>query len=60
LNYLIPVWAVMLGALLFGERPATTDYLAMVIILGGIALSQRVPRDRLNGRREPAARQAGR
>jgi len=57
LNYLIPLWAVLLGALMFGERPATTDYLAMVIILGGIALSQRLPRDRLNGQRELAARQ---
>jgi drug/metabolite transporter (DMT)-like permease len=43
LNYLIPVWAVVLGALLFGERPAATDYVAMAIILGGVALSQRTP-----------------
>lgn len=42
LNYLIPVWAVVLGALLFGERPTPSDYLAMAIILAGIALSQRV------------------
>lgn len=40
LNYLIPVWAVVLGAAMFGERPALTDYLAMLIILAGIAVSQ--------------------
>jgi drug/metabolite transporter (DMT)-like permease len=40
LNYLIPVWAVALGALLFGEQPSSSDYLAMLIILAGIALSQ--------------------
>ena len=36
-------WAVLLGAAVFGERPAATDYLAMAIILAGIALSQRSP-----------------
>ncbi|MGB5494728.1 MAG: DMT family transporter, partial [Sedimenticolaceae bacterium] len=41
LNYLIPVLAVALGALLYGERPTSSDYLATVIILAGIALSQR-------------------
>jgi len=41
LNYLIPVWAVVLGAALFDERPTSSDYLAMVVILTGIALSQR-------------------
>ena len=40
LNYLIPVWAVILGALVYGERPALTDYVAMAIILAGIAVSQ--------------------
>ena len=43
LFYLSPVWAVLLGAAVFGERPAATDYLAMAIILAGIALSQRSP-----------------
>jgi drug/metabolite transporter (DMT)-like permease len=41
LNYMIPVWAVVLGAVLFDERPTMSDYLAMVAILTGIALSQR-------------------
>jgi drug/metabolite transporter (DMT)-like permease len=41
LNYLIPVWAVLLGAALFDERPTMSDYLAMAVILTGIALSQR-------------------
>jgi drug/metabolite transporter (DMT)-like permease len=43
LNYLIPVWAVILGAVLFGERPSSSDYLAMIIILLGIAVSQLGP-----------------
>lgn len=49
LNYLIPVLAVALGALLYGERPTSSDYLATVIILAGIALSQR-------GMEKPASR----
>lgn len=40
LNYLIPVWAVVLGAIVYGERPGVSDYLAMAVILAGIALSQ--------------------
>jgi drug/metabolite transporter (DMT)-like permease len=41
LNDLIPLWAVLLGGLFFGERLTSTDYLAIAVILGGIALSQR-------------------
>jgi drug/metabolite transporter (DMT)-like permease len=59
LNYLIPVWAVILGGLMFGERPSTTDYLAMAIILLGIALSQLGPmRDAGRDRRRMATEQA--
>ena len=57
LNYLIPVWAVVLGALVFGERPAATDYVAMAIILGGVALSQRPPSARGPSFAADAARQ---
>ena len=60
LNYLIPLWAVLLGALMFGERPVMTDYLAMMIILGGIAVSQRAPQSQLAKQRAVAARQADR
>jgi drug/metabolite transporter (DMT)-like permease len=58
LNYLIPLWAVLLGALLFGERPTSTDYVAMAIILAGIALSQQAARG-TEARPAEAARQRG-
>lgn len=41
LNYLIPLWAVALGALLLGERPTLQDLFALVIILSGIAVARR-------------------
>jgi drug/metabolite transporter (DMT)-like permease len=41
LNYLIPLWAVALGAVLLGERPTLQDLVALVIILGGIAVARR-------------------
>lgn len=41
LNYLIPLWAVALGALLLGERPTLRDLAALVIILSGIAIARR-------------------
>lgn len=59
LNYLIPVWAVLLGGLLFGERPSTSDYVAIAVILTGIALSQLgpLPRGALRKGRRPAVGQ---
>lgn len=59
LNYLIPVWAVLLGAAVFGERPAFTDYLAMAIILAGIALSQRSPSGGVRAPDQVAAQRSG-
>lgn len=41
LNYLIPVWAVVIGVVLFGEQPRWTSLLALVIILIGLATSER-------------------
>lgn len=40
-NYLVPVWAVVLGALLFDERLAPRVFVALGIILLGVAISQR-------------------
>jgi drug/metabolite transporter (DMT)-like permease len=43
LNYLIPLWAVLLGALVFGERLSSSDYLAIVVILTGVLITQPNP-----------------
>ncbi|MBA2777602.1 DMT family transporter [Billgrantia kenyensis] len=41
INYLIPVWAVLIGALFLGERPELHHLLAMGLILAGVGWSQR-------------------
>lgn len=41
INYLIPLWAVAMGMVFMGERPDWNALLALVLILFGIALSQR-------------------
>lgn len=43
INYLIPLWAVVMGIAFLGERPDWNALVALLLILGGIALSQRVP-----------------
>ncbi len=40
INYLIPLWALGMGALFLGERPGWNALLALGLILGGIGLSQ--------------------
>lgn len=40
-NYPVPVVAVVTGALTYGERPGWTALAALVLVLAGIALSQR-------------------
>jgi drug/metabolite transporter (DMT)-like permease len=40
MNYLIPVWALLMGVSFMGERPAPTVLLALALILGGIGLSE--------------------
>jgi drug/metabolite transporter (DMT)-like permease len=40
INYLIPVWALLMGVLFLGEEPTPSSILALVLILGGIALSE--------------------
>jgi drug/metabolite transporter (DMT)-like permease len=53
INYLIPVWALLMGMTFMGERPPPTALLALALILGGIGLSE-VGQRRL---RRAAARQ---
>jgi len=44
INYMIPVWAVIIGALFLDERPEWSAYVALALILSGIAVSQLVRR----------------
>jgi drug/metabolite transporter (DMT)-like permease len=54
INYLIPVWALMMGVVFLGEQPGLGAILALVLILSGIGLSE------LGNRRmiRPEARQS--
>lgn len=40
INYLIPVWALLMGVVFLGERPGIRVVLALLLILSGIALSE--------------------
>ena len=40
MNYLIPVWALLMGMTLMGERPPPTALLALALILAGIGLAE--------------------
>ncbi len=40
-NYLVPLWAIFMGALLFHERLEPRVFLALGVILLGVAISQR-------------------
>lgn len=40
INYLIPLWALLMGILLLGEQPRWTALVALALILGGLALSE--------------------
>lgn len=44
INYLIPVWAVGVGALFLGERLPPSAFAGLALILGGIVISQSRPR----------------
>ena len=39
-NYLTPLWAVVLGAAIFGERLSLNAFVALAVILAGVAISQ--------------------
>ena len=41
INYLIPVWAVVLGVLLGGEKLTIHAVIALIVILAGIAIAQK-------------------
>jgi drug/metabolite transporter (DMT)-like permease len=49
INYLIPVWAVLMGVTFLGEQPGLGALVALALILSGIGLSE-------VGRRRAAAR----
>ncbi len=55
LNYLIPVWAVLIGYLLLGETPQERHLYALVLILAGILLSQWQGRRTRSLRRQEAS-----
>jgi drug/metabolite transporter (DMT)-like permease len=38
-TYLSPVWAVLLGVALLGERPGWAEYLALALILIGVGIA---------------------
>ena len=40
INYLIPVWAVLMGVTFLGERPGLGALVALALILSGIGLSE--------------------
>ena len=40
INYLIPLWALLMGVIFLGEQPGPRDVVALVLILSGIALSE--------------------
>jgi drug/metabolite transporter (DMT)-like permease len=40
MNYLIPVWALMLGVVFLDERPGLRAIVALALILSGIGLSE--------------------
>ena len=40
MNYLIPVWAALLGALVMGEVLPATAWPALILVLSGIAIAQ--------------------
>lgn len=42
-NYVTPLWAVAMGALLFAERLEATVFIALALILSGVAVSQKTP-----------------
>ena len=46
INYLIPLWAVLVGMAILDERPAWTALLALGLILAGVALSEKLSRKR--------------
>lgn len=44
LNYLIPLWAVLVGVLFLGEQPTLGHLVGLALILAGVLWSRRLPR----------------
>lgn len=55
-NYMVPLWSVIFGAVLLREALPPSLFLGMGMILGGVALSQLGALSRLFGRRRQAAK----
>ena len=53
-NYITPLWAVVMGALVCSERLDATAFAALAIILLGVAVSQHGARPGPNNRPDPA------
>jgi drug/metabolite transporter (DMT)-like permease len=53
-NYLVPAWAVVAGAVFLDESLSSSAYVGLILILSGIAFSELGPRCRqlLSGRRD--------
>ncbi|MBL4619549.1 MAG: DMT family transporter [Marinicaulis sp.] len=43
-NYVTPLWAVAVGALIFSERLEPNAFIALAAILAGVAVAQRAPK----------------
>jgi drug/metabolite transporter (DMT)-like permease len=43
INFLVPVFGVLWGALILSERPSPNAYAALVLILAGLAVARRQP-----------------
>jgi drug/metabolite transporter (DMT)-like permease len=56
INYLIPVWALLIGVVFLDEQPSATVVLGLVLILSGIALSEVGARRTMPTRPQQAAR----
>jgi drug/metabolite transporter (DMT)-like permease len=54
-NYVTPLWAVAMGALIFQERLQPNVFLALAIILAGVAVAQRAPFRRSGKKLPPTA-----
>jgi len=52
INYLIPLWAIVLGVALLGEQPRWSAFLALSLILGGLAVSEYAGRRAVSGNHE--------